>query len=257
MQNNNDILLDLAKNTAVSAGAMLPNSESKEKKFVFDKSNTKEVKAEADLLVESFIINKLRSSGIPILSEERGFLAGNASECRRWIIDPIDGTFNYVKGLGACAVSIALWESNTPIFGVIFSIDTGKIYWGGRELGAFCDDVPIFVSKVTDMAMASVCTGFPVRLEMSLKNTSDEFWSNIKGFSKVRMIGCASMSLINVAKASSELYFENQIMIWDIAAGLAIVEGAGGVFSLVKGKSPNSYNVVASNNSVVSELILS
>lgn len=248
-------LLELAKGTALSAGEMLSKGEYINKKFAFDKDNIKEIKAEADIVVENFIINSLQSTGVPILSEERGFLAGEIAESRCWIIDPIDGTFNYIKGLGPCAVSIALWEGEVPIFGVVFAIDTGNLYWGGRHLGAFCNNKVISVSEITDATLASVCTGFPVRLDMNLKKTADNFWDYISQFSKVRMLGCASISLINVAMGASEVYFENQIMIWDVAAGLAIIEGAGGAISFDQGHGQHSLNVVASNNQIMVGII--
>jgi len=255
MENNNDDLLELAKRTALLAGEMLSKGDSVYKKYVFDKDNIKEIKAEADIMVENVIINSLKSTGVSILSEERGFLIGKSSESRCWIIDPIDGTFNYIKGLGPCAISIGLWEGDIPIFGVVFAIDTGNLYWGGRHLGAFCNEKVISISKITDAKSASVCTGFPVRLDMNLESTANNFWNCIGLFSKVRMIGCASMSIINVAKGASEVYFESQIMIWDVAAGLAIAEGAGGIISIVKGDLQHSLNVVVSNNRKMGENI--
>jgi myo-inositol-1(or 4)-monophosphatase len=254
-ENNNADLLELAKSTAVAAGEMLSKGEYINKEFSFDKENIKEIKAEADIVVENVIINSLQPTGVPILSEERGFLAGDASESRRWIIDPIDGTFNYIKGLGPCAISIALWEGERPIFGVVFAIDTGNLYWGGRSIGAFCNNSAISVSSIKDATLASVCTGFPVRLDMNSKKTAGKFWECISQFSKVRMIGCASMSLVNVAQGVSEVYFENQIMIWDVAAGLAITEGAGGTIIFAQCEHQHSLSVVASNNQVMGNRI--
>ena len=248
-------LLELAKDVALSAGEMLLKGENKNRNFAFDKGNIKEVKAEADIVVEDFIINRLKGTGLPILSEEKGFLASKTKESRCWIIDPIDGTYNYVKGIGPCAISIALWEHEIPVFGVVYAIDTSNLYWGGRNLGAFCDSNFISVSDISDTNLASVCTGFPVRLDIDSKKSADHFWSSVSKFSKVRMLGCASISLIKIAEGASEVYFENQIMIWDVAAGLAIIEGAGGTIMFDQGHCQYSLNVVASNNKLMGDSV--
>jgi myo-inositol-1(or 4)-monophosphatase len=82
---------------------------------------------------------------------------------------------------------------------------------------------------------------------MESQETAENFWHSISKFSKVRMIGSASMSLVYVAKGSSDVYLEDEIMIWDVAAGLAIVEGAGGVISIDLGTVNNALRVSASN----------
>jgi myo-inositol-1(or 4)-monophosphatase len=247
MDKSNHELLEIAKDIALIVGKKLRQEGHLNKNFVFDQSNIKEIKADLDTIAEKIIIDKLKVSGLSILSEEAGFIGGDLRDSRRWIIDPIDGTFNYMKDLGPCAVSIGLWDKDSPVFGVIFALNTGDLYWGGKEFGAFCNLGAISVSNIADVAISSVCTGFPVRLDMESQETAENFWHSISKFSKVRMIGSASMSLVYVAKGSSDVYLEDEIMIWDVAAGLAIVEGAGGVISIDLGTVNNALRVSASN----------
>ena len=241
-------LLDIAKVAASKAGRQVRDKKHGKNVFNFDQKNKKEIKAEMDTISENMIIDELRSTRITILSEEQGLIDGEDKSGLLWIIDPIDGTYNYLKDLGPCSVSIALWDGENPVFGVIYAVDSDELFWGGKKFGSFSESTRIHVSRETDIAYSSVCTGFPVRLNMSKGTSEKSFWRNIGGFSKVRMLGCASISLLNIARGSSEVYFESQIMIWDVAAGLAILEGAGGVYEAINLAEKYSLNVIGANN---------
>jgi len=248
MDKNNNLFLEIAKNIAREVGQKVRIEGHLHRGFSYDDSNIKEMKTELDLLAEKIIIDELKLTKLSILSEEEGMIKGDPLDSRCWIVDPIDGTFNYIKNLGPCTVSIGLWDQSTPIFGVIFSVNTEELFWGGKEFGAFCNEQVISVSDIDDISLSSICTGFPVRFDMESEENATAFWTSINKFSKVRMIGCASMSLVYVARGSAEVYMENQIMIWDVAAGVAIVEGAGGVVSFTSGVVANALRVKVSNN---------
>ena len=94
--------------------------------------------------------------------------------------------------------------------------------------------------------MLVLCSGFPSRFKFSLDNIKI-YNSLFKKFGKIRMLGAASISLLQVAKGSADAYSENDIMLWDVGAGLAIVEGAGGSIKMIKGNIKNSIKVSASN----------
>ena len=126
-------------------------------------------------------------------------------------------------------------------------IQSKILYWGGKSLGSYADGNIIRVSDTFNKSKSSVCTGFPARLNIQLDSEIIEYWQAIKGFSKIRMIGSAAISLVNVARGCSEAYIENNIMIWDVAAGLAIVEGSGGFVSQNKGTLPYSLNIKSAN----------
>jgi myo-inositol-1(or 4)-monophosphatase len=247
-------LLELAKSVAAGAGEELIRSASEaSKKYVHSATLPREIKAGADAHLDNYIIDKLKPAGLPIHTEESGEIPGRESTTLRFIVDPLDGTFNFVKGLGKSAVSIALWDSATPVFGVIYVLDERVVVWGGVTLGAFSGRSPIRVSNTSAVEVASICTGFPSRFDVRDAVAGGKFLELVGPFAKVRMLGSAAVSLVNVARGAADVYSEENIMLWDIAAGLAIVEGAGGRFSLTPSVVPFSYSVYASNGELQKE----
>ncbi len=247
-------LLDLSKSIATQAGLRLLNNFSQGyKNYVHCLDHPREIKALADTVLEKDILQALTPTGLPILSEESGYIPGQRKSKYWFIVDPLDGTFNFVKGLGPSAVSIALWKDQKPVFGVIYSLLERQLVWGGAGMGSYCDGQPISVSDTAIKAQASICTGFPVRLDVESEIVMQYFWRMVTPYAKVRMLGSAAVSLVNVAKGCADVYSEQNIMLWDVAAGLAIVEGAGGVYIVKKTGNDWSYRVYASNTHLLSD----
>lgn len=217
------------------------------KYYSFDSVIPREIKAKADAVIEKIILDKLIPTGVDILSEECGLLIGSKNSSLRFIIDPIDGTVNFVRGIADCSVSIALYDDDKPIFGVIASYPDGKIAWGGINIGAFCGDCKLKVSKIDTPGNGVLCTGLPSRYKYDSESIS-MLINLMSKFGKTRMLGSASQSLLLVAKGAVEYYLEYEIMLWDVAAGIAILEGAGGKFTMTKGKYDYSFNVNANNS---------
>ena len=208
----------------------------------------REIKARADSALELEILEALQKTGLSILSEESGLIEGQRDPDYLFIVDPLDGTYNFVKDLGPCSISIALWRNARPAFGVIFSLPDASLLWGGRGLGAFCDGRPVCVSATASMAHGCICTGIPARLNVEEGSPLARLGSLFRSFAKVRMLGSASISLASVAMGRADAYSEQGIMLWDVAAGLALVEGAGGAIRwTVAGGAEHSLNVDASN----------
>ncbi len=242
-------LLKLSKNAVVHALDKLIELDKKNiKDYLFSDEVPREVKAEADIIIEKILIDKLSISDLSILSEESGLIKSESNSNLRFIIDPIDGTVNFIRGICNCSISVALFEGNTPVFGVLASYPSGIISWGGKGIGAFMGDMPINVSSIKDTKKGVLCTGFPSRFEFNSKTILEQMHL-MQSFNKVRMLGSASQSLLQVAQGSVEAYAESNIMIWDVAAGIAIVEGAGGEFR-INNKQDYNYpiEVIASNN---------
>ena len=241
-------LLDLAKSAAVRAGTQLVESvDAADRSYVHNAKLPREVKAAADVALEREILGALADSQLAVLSEESGYIPPHKPSNLWFIVDPLDGTFNFVKGLGPCAVSIALWEDQRPIFGVIYDLMEEQLAWGGAGMGAFIDGRPISISSTSTLAMASICTGFPVRFDIESDQSMRYFWRLVSPFAKVRMIGSAAVALLNVARGSADVYLEQSIMLWDVAAGIAIVQGAGGAAAFRRNEVEWSYDVIASN----------
>lgn len=212
-------------------------------------STPKEIKTNIDVILESSICSVLRTTGLDIITEEREFEAGSDPSHLEWIVDPLDGTVNYARNIGPCGVSIALCENRQPIWGVIGEFPSGSVSWGGKYYGAFRDGVPLRVSNTKTKAQAIICSGFPSRFTFDQKGY-DWIRETFEDFAKVRMLGAASLSLLAVANGSVDAYSEMGIRIWDVAAGLAIVEGAGGRYQKSSADHGKSYDVFAHNDSI-------
>lgn len=248
--------LELSKFIATQAGERLLNSFGQEQKnYVHCIEHPKEIKALADTVLEEDILKGLLPFGLPILSEESGYIHGQKESKYWFIVDPLDGTFNFVKGLGPSAVSVALWQDERPIFGVIYSLLDRQLFWGGHGMGSYADDERISVSSTSNRSKASICTGFPVRFDFENDISMRNFWHLVRAYAKVRMLGSAAVSLLHVAKGSSDVYLEENIMLWDVAAGLAIVEGAGGAFFMKRTDKDWSYKVLAANRHLLSTFV--
>jgi myo-inositol-1(or 4)-monophosphatase len=241
-------LIELVKTMVENlATELLDNKDSANlKNYSFDRELKKEIKSTADNLLDKKIISMLKPLGYSILTEESGHIIAKNQSNYWFIIDPLDGTFNYIRGSGPSAISIALWKSNKPIFGVIYNLINSQLFWGGKDLGSYCDDQKISVSNTSKISESVLFTGFPVRFNFDEKN-SRNLINHIKEFAKIRMIGSAAISLINVANGSADLYYEKNIMLWDVAAGIAIVEGAGGKVTISNKREEYCLDVVASN----------
>jgi myo-inositol-1(or 4)-monophosphatase len=246
----NDInsLLMLVKDVVRSANILLcKTQEDTFQNFKYLPELPREMKADFDKTLEREILNRLIPVGLPILSEESGEIAGSDKSGLRFIVDPIDGTVNFIRKLGPASISIALYQNNKPILGALGIYPSGDLAWGGKKFGTYLNDKPIHVSTISDKTESVLCTGIPSRLSLDSSESVSEFISRMTPFGKVRMLGSASISLLQVAKGSAELYAEQDIMLWDVAAGLALVEGAGGCISVAPGIHKESLNVVASN----------
>jgi myo-inositol-1(or 4)-monophosphatase len=249
-------LLNLSKNAVKNAlDELITLDKKRNHDYVFSNDIPREVKAEADLIIEKILIDDLSVAGLSIISEEAGLIKSKIKSNLKFIIDPIDGTVNFVRGICNCSISVALYDEDIPIFGVVASYPTCEIFWGGKGIGAFMGDTPINVSSIKESKEGVLCTGFPSRFEFNLKTIS-EHMNLIKSFNKIRMLGSASQSLLQVAKGSAEVYSERSIMIWDVAAGIAIVEGAGGEFDIdIKKDYRSPIDVVAHNGLIDNHLL--
>jgi myo-inositol-1(or 4)-monophosphatase len=247
--------MELVQAVAARAGRRLVETMSDaERAYVHCADLPREIKSIADKVLESDILQGLRPLGLAILSEESGYIPAREKSSYWFVVDPLDGTYNFVKGLGPSAVSIALWDDQKPVFGVLYSLTDGQLVWGGAGLGAYVDGQPIVVSDTATVAEAAICTGFPARFDFQSDSARANFWRTVSPYAKVRMFGSAAMSLLQVARGTADVYSEKSIMLWDVAAGLAIVEGAGGASMFKRTGAAWSYDVFAANPSLFSQL---
>lgn len=210
----------------------------------------RDIKTQADLDANAVILESLSGIGLPVLSEESGASDRFSLEGQCWIIDPLDGTMNFVRGLPIACVSVALWDKGQPQFGVIHDVFSGEVWTGGSGQLACCNGEPVTVGTAGRPDAAILATGFPRARDYS----TDAMGSSLQRFSdykKVRMIGAAAVSLAWTAAGRMDLYLEEGIFLWDVAAGLAIMEGAGGAIRWSTPDSDWKCTVVAGNAELV------
>ena len=231
-------LKDLAVDAARQAGDFLIQSKLKKKEVY--KEEGRDIKLIIDRDTEKLIRSSLQTTDIPILGEEYG---GAITDERYWVIDPVDGTANYFRGLDECCVSIALMEDNQALIGVIYNFNNNQMYTALKDHGAFLNDTKISVSEIDSKNKASITTGFPASETIE---SSMDFLKDLKGWKKVRMFGSAALSCAYVASGKCDYYAEKGVFLWDFAAGICLVKEAGGniTFSLIDN---DRYEVIASN----------
>jgi len=244
----------LAINAAKAARSVIING--KTSIDLKTKSVGRDIKLEVDRLSHETIAELLLDSGIPVISEEQ------INQCKSyidydlvWIIDPLDGSYNLKRGFPYSCISISLFAHGRPVFGCIQEVDTGNFYQSSSSLAASVNGSLIHVSSYEEPEESVLATGFPVHRSYE-KEDLEKFVTQVQAFKKVRMIGSAARSLCLVAEGVFDIYWEDGIYIWDVAAGLALVEGAGGSFSIVNTKDPFKVNVIAGNERLLSKVKL-
>lgn len=211
----------------------------------------KETKLVADAVLDDALRSNFLRTGLSLLTEESGLIKQSSGNDPCWVIDALDGSVNYLRGSGPSAISVALCSNGEPMLGVLYSLNTRVLSWGGQDIGAWSDGRAIRVSATTRMDDGLICTGIPARFQSNNQNSVNAYFQIITMFSKVRMLGSAASSLLLVAQGGADAYFEDQIMLWDVAAGLALVKGAGGRVRMTLGAPvENSCWVVAATAAI-------
>ncbi len=189
-----------------------------------------------------------------ILAEE----AGGALDLggRTWIVDPLDGTVNFVHGLHAVAVSVALWEAGRPVVGVVIDAVRGERYTAARGGGAFADGRPMRVSSTGSLAGSLISTGFGYDRTDRADHYATVLGRVLGRVRGIRRIGSAALDLCWVADGRLDGHWEEQLKPWDLAAAALMVEEAGGVITNADGIgfSLETPTVIASNGSIHEEL---
>jgi myo-inositol-1(or 4)-monophosphatase len=222
-----DTWLEVAVQSAQRAGAYLATHRAT--RPAITKELPRDVKLRADHESEEIIVNELqRASDFRILTEERGIIEAPSEEKDYlWIVDPLDGSVNYLEGIPFCCVSIGLWHAGEPLLGVVFDFVHDQLFKGIVGQGARLNDEPISVKTSRRIDQSVLCTGFPVSMDFGSPSLTS-FINQVREFKKVRLLGSAALSLAYVAAGRADAYYERNIKIWDVAAGLALVKAADG-----------------------------
>ncbi len=212
---------------------------------------------EADHAAEEAIFNVVKQQfpGHFILSEETGELVQESSY--KWIIDPIDGTVNFSKGIPICCVSIGIEKDGRMIMGAVYNPFMNELFFAERGLGATLNDKRIAVSTQHQVLKSCLVTGFPYTYLDVPNGPLQVFERLIRKGVPVRRLGSAAIDLCWVACGRFDGFYEHKLQPWDSAAGFLIVEEAGGKVTDFEGNhySPYQPRLVATNGKIHEELI--
>jgi myo-inositol-1(or 4)-monophosphatase len=188
--------------------------------------------SEVDGLAEAEIVKELRKAGpeYAVLGEEGGHQPARGGRNTRltWVIDPLDGTSNYLRGIPHWCVSIALVDNGEPLHGVVFDPLRNELFVASRGSGAVLEDKRIRVAERRGLDGALLCTGFPPRERARAKPQLDCLAALLEQAEDVRRTGSAALDLAYVACGRFDGYFEAGVQPWDVAAGVLLVREAGG-----------------------------
>jgi myo-inositol-1(or 4)-monophosphatase len=190
-----------------------------------------------------------------IIGEESGFSEQQSDYA--WVIDPLDGTKNFIARIPVFAVSIGLVYQGVPVAGCIIDVMLDDLYTAARGLGAFRNGLPIRVADKTDLQDTFFATGFPHRDKQQIPYFTKALEALLKMSSGARRGGAAAIDMCGVAQGTYDYYFEKGIQAWDIAAGMVIVEEAGGrVSSFNNAEKPLFERSVIASNKIIHQQLL-
>ena len=232
--------LKTAIDAAKIAGKIIKEAIYKEKQI--EKKGVVNLLTQTDKKCEEEITAKLKKDfpNYKILAEEGTF--SDKSGGYRWIVDPLDGTTNFIHSLPFVSVSIALELDGKRIAAVVYNPILDELFTALKGEGAYLNGKKLKVTNVSNMNDALVATGFPYERFDKAKRLGQTIGVLCGCAKGIRRSGCASMDLCYVAAGRYDVYFEEDLKPWDIAAGLLIVEEAGGITFDYKGNDVD-YNV--------------
>ena len=195
----------------------------------------------SDIKTERIIIDELKKAkpNYSIISEEYG-IEINKDEKNTWLIDPIDGTINFLHGIPHFAMSIALKSNNEIVSGIIFDPIKNELFFAEKNNGAYFNNQRIRVSRKKEINDCLFVTGGKIKIESNLT---------------YRRSGCAALDMAYVASGRYDGYFQNNLKIWDIAAGIILIKEAGGIINDIDLNKTENIKVIASSEDINAKLI--
>lgn len=194
-----------------------------------------DIVTEADTALEAFL-----KDGLAPIVPQAGFMAEESAvsldpgDCC-WIIDPVDGTTNFAHSIPLTAISVGLWQQGEIVLGVVHAPLLGECYSAAKGQGAFCNGVSLRVSGTDSLEQALAATGFPYAIERELPAVMGRLSRVLPAVQGVRRCGAASLDLAWLAAGRFDVFYEDTLKPWDVAAGWLLVEEAGGAFTCFDG----------------------
>jgi myo-inositol-1(or 4)-monophosphatase len=252
-------MLNIAIKAARAAGAIINRASLDLELLKISTKSPNDFVTEVDQAAEQAIIEILLTAypGHGILAEESGRTHGARDSDYVWIIDPLDGTTNFIHGLPVYAVSIALSFRGQVQQAVVYDPTRNDLFYASKGRGAFLNDKRLRVSKRTRLHDSLVGTGFPFRKGDNLKRYLQMFEAVMQNCAGLRRPGAAALDLCYVAAGYYDGFFETGLSPWDVAAGSLLITEAGGLIGNFTGEPDYLFQreVVAGNPRIYAQLV--
>jgi myo-inositol-1(or 4)-monophosphatase len=252
-------MLNIAVKAARSAGAIINRASLDLDLLKVNTKSPNDFVTEVDHAAEAAVIDILLGAypGHGILAEESGRARGARDSDYVWIIDPLDGTTNFIHGFPVYAVSIALAFKGQVQQAVVYDPTRNDLFYASKGRGAFLNDKRLRVSKRIRMAECLIGTGFPFRKGDNFKRYLKMFEAVMQNCAGLRRPGAAALDLCYVAAGYTDGFFETGLSPWDIAAGSLLITEAGGLVGNFTGDADYLYQreVVAGNPKIYAQLV--
>ena len=249
----NETLLEIALEAARAGARVIRDATAQREKIVWETKGRSDFVSEVDKASERAIAEVIsrRLPGATLLGEELspGAVAGEGVVV---IADPLDGTTNFLHGYPEYSVSIAVARDGDLCAGVVLNVARSEEFSASRGGGAFMDGKRIHVSNLREPGRALIGTGFPFKTIEKLPEYLDQFAMVMRGTAGIRRAGSAALDLSNVACGRFDAFWELVLAPWDVAAGILMVQEAGGIVTDLTGNPPvlNAGSFVAGNPSM-------
>jgi myo-inositol-1(or 4)-monophosphatase len=248
--------VNVAVRAARAAGAIIQRYMNRVDSIKVEEKARMDFASEVDRLAEAEIVRELRRAypDHGIVGEESG--ASGKSD-KVWVVDPLDGTHNYLRGFPHFCVSIGFLDHGDPVHGVIYDPLRDELFTTSKGDGAFVNDRRMRVGNREGLAGALLCTGFPYRQRQHLGAQLEMTRALLQEAEDIRRTGSAALDLAYVAAGRLDGFFEIGLKPWDMTAGCLMVREAGGKFCDFAGRDgiPKSGNLVAGNLPVATAMV--
>ncbi|UWG99007.1 inositol monophosphatase [Dehalobacter sp. DCM] len=246
-------ILDDVKTWVREVGRIQRDNLRKENLLVETKSTEVDLVTEIDKLSEKYFLDAIMEKypDHSILSEEAGVYGEETSDYL-WVIDPLDGTTNYAQGLPIFAISVALQYKKETVLGVVYLPMLELMFEAVRGENAYLNGKQITVSRKTELKQCLLSTGFPYDQAVHQDNNTNYVTYFVPKSRGIRRIGSAAYDLGNVAAGIMDGYWELNLSPWDVAAGMLIVEEAGG--RIIQLEQKRGISIIAANEHIAQQI---
>lgn len=233
-------LLALAVRAAASGAAVIAEAAPRVRSLDWRSKGPTDFVSEVDVAAEAAILGTLAAElpGATVLAEESAARIPAAALAKGLavVVDPLDGTTNFLHGFPAYAVSVAILQDGEPLVGVVHDVPRGEVFTASAGGGAFANGSPLRVSEIADPQRALIGTGFPFKDAVDIAPYHRQMAAVMRHVAGVRRPGAAALDLASVAAGRFDGFWEQTLSPWDFAAGMLLVREAGGTVTDLDGR---------------------